>query len=76
MLRLVNKRGISAGFLSYFSLDLYFNFEIGCVRNFVRTRIAIVGSDCEPGLIMYSVCMGAGEKREGIFSCVPYLDDR
>jgi len=76
MLRLVNKRGISAGFLSYLNLDLYFNFETGCVRNFVRTRMAVVGSDCEPGLIKYSVCTGAGEKRESVFSCVPYLGDR
>jgi hypothetical protein len=71
MLRLVNRRGISAGFLSCLNSDLHFNFKTGCVRNVVRTRIAIVGSDCEPGLIMYSVCMGAGEKRESIFSCVP-----
>jgi hypothetical protein len=76
MLRLVNRRGISAGFLSCLNFDLHFNFETGCVRNFVRTRKAIVGSDCEPGLIIYFVCMGAGEKRESIFSCVPYLNDR
>jgi hypothetical protein len=66
MLRLVNKRGISAGFLSYFSLDLYFNFEIGCVRNFVRTRIAVVGSDCKPGLVC-TLYVREQERRERVF---------
>ncbi len=66
MLRLVSKRGIGAGFLSCLNFDLHFTFETGCVRNVVRMRITIVGSDCRPGLVMYSVCMVAGEKRESI----------
>ncbi len=75
MLRLVDRRGISTGFLSCLIFDLHFYFGAGYVRNIVGTRTAIVGSDCKTGFDEIFCVYGSGREGKRIF-LTRYLDDR